>query len=265
MKRNRGEAIPKKTKGKSFFLLTQHEETEGRSNSQPQNNLRTMSDRSATWPPQFTLYAWTTARDCYALAAKHKGKTAGIGGLAAAALWTTYPRLTARGRVRASLQPHIERLQEYGQGRGARSFYCVLGPKAACKSSLSGISPPLLRQYLEPSLDQLLCEATIDLDVYRLVKNKNKKMQDHRVSNPVPTFAGLPPWPTRGYTQHNRHQTLTSLLADLVLWIGPKPPTWEVVGPVPRRHIFGSQKRATHCQGCEDVPLPLRTQGHTLK
>ena len=44
-------------------------------------------------------------------------------------------RFTARGRVRASLQPHIKELQEYGQGRGAKSFYCVLGPKAAGKSS----------------------------------------------------------------------------------------------------------------------------------
>ena len=94
-----------------------------------------MSDRTATWPPQFTLYAWTTVGDCCALAAKHKGKIAGIGGLAAAALWSRYPRLTARGRVRASLQPHIERLQEYGQGRGASSYYCVFGPKAAGKSS----------------------------------------------------------------------------------------------------------------------------------
>ena len=101
------------------------------------NNLRTMSDRTATWPPQFTGYAWTTVRDCCALAAKHKGKI--IAGtpvfFAAAALWETYPRPTARGRVRASLQPHIEELQEYGQGRGATSFYCVLGPKAAGKSS----------------------------------------------------------------------------------------------------------------------------------
>ena len=43
---------------------------------------------------------------------------------AAVALWETYPRPTARGRVRASLQPHIEKLQEYGQGRGAHFAAC---------------------------------------------------------------------------------------------------------------------------------------------
>ena len=75
-----------------------------------------MSDRTATWPPQFTVYAWTTVRDCYALAAEHKGKIIGSFGppvfFAAAALRKPYPRVTARGRVRAGLQPHIEKLQE---------------------------------------------------------------------------------------------------------------------------------------------------------
>ena len=37
--------------------------------------------------------------------------------------------------MRAGLPPHIEKLQEYGRGRGATSFCCVLGPKAAGKSS----------------------------------------------------------------------------------------------------------------------------------
>ena len=97
-----------------------------------------MSDRTATWPPRFSLDAWTTVGDSYALAAKHKKTTACFGTLvffSAAALWKTHPRFTARGRVRASLQPHIEELQRYGQGRGAKSFYCVLGPEAPGMSS----------------------------------------------------------------------------------------------------------------------------------